>query len=70
MPADLRQLQPPQLAAWGRNDRFFPPVSAEACKRDIPRAGLRFFDTGHFALDTHAAQIGATIRGLSDKNVG
>jgi hypothetical protein len=23
---------------------------------------VRFFDTGHFALETHAAEIGAAIR--------
>jgi len=23
---------------------------------------VRFFDTGHFALETHAAEIAATIR--------
>src|SRR6266508_1915085 len=35
---------------------------AEAFKRDIPDAVVRFFDTGHFALETHAAEIAAAIR--------
>ena len=26
-------------------------------KRDIANATVRFFDTGHFALETHAAEI-------------
>ena len=35
---------------------------AEAFKRDMPDAVVRFFDTGHFALETHAAEIAAAIR--------
>ena len=41
---------------------FFLPQGAEAFRRDIPNAVLRFFDTGHFALETHAAEIAAAIR--------
>ena len=37
---------------------------AEAFKRDISGAIVRFFDTGHFALETHAAEIAAVIRGF------
>ena len=54
--------QPPFLAVWGKNDPFFLPPGAEAFKRDIPGAVIRFFDTGHFALETHAAEIAAAIR--------
>ena len=50
------------LAAWGKNDPFFLPPGAEAFKRDIPGAIVRFFDTGHFALETHAAEIASAIR--------
>jgi len=57
----FREHKPPLLAVWGRNDPFFLPVGAEAYKRDIPGAIVRFFDTGHFALETHAAEIAATI---------
>jgi pimeloyl-ACP methyl ester carboxylesterase len=46
----------------GKNDPFFLPPGAEAFKRDIPEATVRFFDTGHFALETHAGEIAATIR--------
>jgi pimeloyl-ACP methyl ester carboxylesterase len=58
----FRTHKPPFLAVWGRNDPFFLPPGAEAFKRDIPNAVIRFFDTGHFALETHAAEIGAAIR--------
>ena len=44
----FRTHKPPFLAVWGRNDPFFLPPGAEAFKRDIPEAVIRFFDTGHF----------------------
>ena len=47
---------------WGKNDPFFLPPGAEAFKRDIPNAVVRFFDTGHFALETHASEIGKAIQ--------
>lgn len=57
----LRNRQPPLLATWGRNDPFFLPPGAEAFKRDNRNAVVRFYDTGHFALETHAEQIAADI---------
>jgi pimeloyl-ACP methyl ester carboxylesterase len=61
----FRTHKPPFLAVWGKNDPFFLPAGAEAFKRDLPHAEVRFFDTGHFALETHAAEIAAAIRGFS-----
>ncbi len=58
----FRAYKPRFLAVWGRNDPFFLPAGAEAFKRDIPEAVVRFFDTGHFALETHASEIAAAIR--------
>jgi pimeloyl-ACP methyl ester carboxylesterase len=58
----FRKHQPPFLAAWGKHDPFFLPAGAEAFKRDLPKALVRFFDTGHFALETHSQEIAATIR--------
>jgi pimeloyl-ACP methyl ester carboxylesterase len=58
----LRTHQPPLLAIWGRNDPFFVPAGAEAFQRDVPKAEVRFLDTGHFALETHSEEIGAAIR--------
>ena len=58
----FRKHQPPLLAVWGRNDPFFLPAGAEAFKSDIKNADVRFFDTGHFALETHADEIAAAIR--------
>ena len=58
----FRTHKPPLLAVWGKNDPFFLPPGAEAFKRDIPGATIRFFDTGHFALETHAREIADEIR--------
>ncbi|RFU48579.1 alpha/beta fold hydrolase [Paraburkholderia sp. DHOC27] len=57
----FRTHQPPFLAVWGKNDPFFLPPGAEAFKRDMPNAVVRFLDTGHFALETHAAEIAGII---------
>jgi len=58
----LRTKQPPLLAVWGKNDPFFLPPGAEAFKRDNPSAEVHFYDTGHFALETHAQEIASSIR--------
>jgi pimeloyl-ACP methyl ester carboxylesterase len=58
----FRKHVPAFLAVWGKNDPFFLPAGAEAFRRDIPNAVIRFFDTGHFALETHAKEIAAEIR--------
>jgi pimeloyl-ACP methyl ester carboxylesterase len=57
----FRTSRPPLLAVWGKNDPFFLPVGAEAFKRDLPDADVRFVDTGHFALETHAEEIAAAV---------
>jgi pimeloyl-ACP methyl ester carboxylesterase len=59
--AYFRKYRPPFLAVWGKNDPYFLPPGAEAFKRDLPDAVVRFFDTGHFALETHAAEIASAI---------
>jgi pimeloyl-ACP methyl ester carboxylesterase len=60
----FRTQRPPFLAVWGKNDPFFLPAGAEAFRRDIPEADIRFFETGHFALETHAGPIAEAIRGF------
>lgn len=58
----FRRHKPPFLAVWGKNDPFFLPPGAEAFKRDNPNAVVTFFDSGHFALETHVDEIAASIR--------
>jgi pimeloyl-ACP methyl ester carboxylesterase len=60
--AYFRAYRPPLLAVWGKNDPFFLPPGADAFKRDNPNAEVHFYDTGHFALETHAVEIAAAIR--------
>lgn len=58
----LRDNQPPLLAVWGKNDPSFIPAGAEAFKRDVPNAVVKFVDSGHFALESHHSEIAATIK--------
>jgi pimeloyl-ACP methyl ester carboxylesterase len=64
----FRTHKPPLLAIWGRNDPFFLPFGAEAFKRDIPSADVRFLGTGHFALETHAEEVASAIRQFLGQN--
>ena len=66
----LREKRPPVLAIWGKNDPFFIPPGAEAFRRDVPDAEVRFVDSGHFALETHAREIGAAMRDFLAKHLG
>jgi pimeloyl-ACP methyl ester carboxylesterase len=58
----FRNQRPPFLAVWGQNDPFFLPAGAKAFTRDNPNAEVHFFDTGHFALETHANEITSKIQ--------
>jgi pimeloyl-ACP methyl ester carboxylesterase len=58
----FRTKRPPLLAVWGNSDPFFLPPGAEAFRRDNPNAEVHFYDTGHFALETHVQDIASTIR--------
>ena len=60
----LRDNKPPVLAVWGKNDPFFLPAGAQAFRRDVPDAEIHFFETGHFALETHAVEIADAIHGF------
>ncbi|MNT56887.1 hypothetical protein D3C72_1942230 [compost metagenome] len=52
---------PKALIVWGNKDPYFLPAGAEAYKKDIPDATVKFYDTGHFALETHVREIGNDI---------
>ena len=64
----FREHNPPLLAVWGKNDPFFIPPGAEAYKRDLPQAEIHFLDTGHFALETHHAEIAERMRDFLRRN--
>ena len=65
----FRAHKPPLLAVWGRNDPFFLPAGAEAFRRDIEDAEVVFFDTGHFALETHVREIADAIGAFLAKHL-
>ena len=65
----FREYQLPTLAVWGKNDPFFIPPGAEAYRRDNPRTRVVLYDTGHFALETHVAEIGQEIRAFLKANI-
>ena len=64
----FRSAQPPLLAIWGKNDPFFIPAGADAFRRDLPNAQVQFLDTGHFAIETHAAEIATAIKEFFETN--
>jgi pimeloyl-ACP methyl ester carboxylesterase len=68
--AYFRERRPPLLAVWGKNDPFFLPPGAEAFKRDQPEAEVHFFDTGHFALETHSREIASLIVPFLERAIG
>ena len=65
----FREHQPPTLVAWGRNDQIFGPAGAEAFARDLPAAEIHLLDAGHFALETHGAEIAHLMRGFLRRTV-
>lgn len=65
----FRSKEPPLLAVWGKNDPFFTPEGALAYKKDLPKAEVHLLDAGHFALETHGAEIAALIRDFMDRHV-
>ncbi|HZV61810.1 MAG TPA: alpha/beta hydrolase [Methylophilaceae bacterium] len=65
----FREYQPPVLAVWGQNDPFFIPAGAKAFTKDVPQAEIHFFDTGHFALETHNKEIAAKIVDFLDRKL-
>ncbi|MFF2479709.1 alpha/beta fold hydrolase [Paenibacillus sp. NPDC058071] len=64
----LQQYQPPLLAVWGENDVSFIPEGAKAFKKDLPAAEIHLLDTGHFALETHALEIGELMLSFLKNN--
>lgn len=67
--AYFREHQPPFMAVWGRHDPAFIPAGADAYRRDLPHAEIHLLDTGHFALETHAAEIAQFIRSFLGRNL-
>jgi pimeloyl-ACP methyl ester carboxylesterase len=54
----------PLLVVWGKNDAIFVKEGAEAFKRDLKDAEVHLLDAGHFAVESHAREIGELIVGF------
>jgi len=65
----LRDSQVKVLAVWGKNDPIFVKEGAEAFRRDVgeERLQLRWFDAGHFALETNEGEMAGLILGFLGK---
>ncbi|WP_330296747.1 alpha/beta fold hydrolase [Streptomyces sp. NBC_00503] len=58
----LRTAGVPVLVVWGEGDPFFLPAGAKAYQQDVPDAEVHVFEgAGHFALETHLAEIAPLI---------
>ncbi len=62
----FRTYHPKLLLVWGNKDPYFLPAGAQAYKRDLPDATLKFYDTGHFALETSVIEIARDILGFME----
>lgn len=58
----FRSRQPKTLVVWGKGDPFFTPAGAEAFRGDLKDVEVRFFDSGHFALEEDARPIADAIK--------
>ncbi|CAM5477062.1 alpha/beta hydrolase [Streptomyces spiroverticillatus] len=64
----FRTHRPPTLVAWGAGDEIFGPEGAKAFARDLPDAEIHLLDAGHFALETHGAEIASLVRDFLRRN--
>jgi len=53
----LREKKPKTFAIWGKHDKSFIPPGAEAFKKDVEDAEVKFVDAGHFALEEKGQEV-------------
>src|ERR1043166_3102574 len=41
----------------GKEDQYYSPAAAIACKRDLPNAEVQVIDGGHWATESHGPEI-------------
>jgi pimeloyl-ACP methyl ester carboxylesterase len=68
--AFLRELQPPMLIMWGKNDPVFTLAGMEKFKALVPKADVHVLDGGHFTLETHEPEIAAAMLSFLDRLAG
>ena len=65
----LRERRPPTLVVTGVNDEIFPGEVVHNVLNDHPEAEFHAIDSGHFALEDKASEIGSFVRGFLDREV-
>ena len=65
----LREVQPPTLITWGKNDALFTEAGALAYKKDLKNPEIHLFNTGHFALEEFHSEIASLIKTFLAKSV-
>ncbi|RDW85554.1 putative soluble epoxide hydrolase [Coleophoma crateriformis] len=63
----FKESQVPLLAVWGKNDEIFLAPGAEAFKKDIKGAEIVLLDAGHFAAESHTAEIAELMLGFLER---
>lgn len=64
----MRENQPRLLVIWGKYELSFDAGEPERYRKDVPDAEVHIVDGGHFALDTAADQIAASVREFLDSS--
>jgi|GEM_PF-2008151 pimeloyl-ACP methyl ester carboxylesterase len=59
----------PVALSYHTADAIFIAAGATLYKSDLPSAEIRLLDTGHFALETHGAEIAHLIREFLGKHL-
>lgn len=59
--AYLKQYQPSTLVVWGIHDPIFDAAGVKDIQAAVPSAKVRFYDSGHFALEDDAEDIAKQI---------
>ncbi len=62
----LKETQPPILVTWGDGDPFFTPAGRDLFQALVPATRTVSYPAGHFALETHGAEIAAEILAFLD----
>jgi len=65
----LRERRPPTLVVTGVNDEIFPGEVVHNVFNDHPEAEFHAIDSGHFALEDKAPEIGSLMRAFLDREV-
>ncbi|MGF6768491.1 pimeloyl-ACP methyl ester carboxylesterase [Paraburkholderia sp. GAS199] len=68
--AFFRHYNPPTIIVWGENDKIFPAEGAHPYLRDLPRAEMHLFNTGHFALEDKLDEIAPLLLDFLGRSTG